>query len=489
MQILKKGYKMSKRTYSFKIDKGSKNIKVFEDREQGFKLVSIKHNKNLYLSLFDIRASLKLSNLGNLKSSLKRFEKFSPNEKAVFEVLIIDNRKTVILPFVKDIIIFQFLNTKKYLSRTPKKQAFLEWLFAEVLNNKVHNNYDFINIYANYGLSKNIQKEMQQPTSIESKSMRQNTILENLPKHICNPNIDSYFNEKITMVINKRKISFEIDKENRQIYCTSKDLAIVFHRPHRHTSSDIFDLLKQLDDFGQTNKKLNFKVLNEDTQYDYLKCYKITTEGISILGTYYCSKPFKSSKFAELYKEIYQTMKSLEEWHLSKIQTAEFKETELKSHKSTNIDGECGVVLFENFELGKIRVKGGSENPLFCLADICKILNLESVNKVANAIKTEFELGELNSASFDSGYGIKEFTMITEPQLYFVLMRSDKPKAKPFRQWVINEVLPQIRKQGKYEYKGQGTTNTPPPIQEELISELLKQNNMLLQHILKNKSE
>lgn len=481
---------MSKRTYSFKIDKGSKNIKVFEDREQDFKLVSIKHNKNLYLSLLHIKASLKLSSLGNLKNSLKRFEKFSPNEKAVFEVLIIDNRKTVILPFVKDIIIFQFLNTKKYLSRTPKKQAFLEWLFAEVLSNKVHNNYDFINIYANYGLSKNIQKEMQQPTSIESKSMRQNTILENLPKHICNPNIDSYFNEKITMVINKRKISFEIDKENRQIYCTSGDLAIVFHRPHRHTSSDIFELLKQLDDFGQTSKKLNFKVLNEDTQYHYQKCYKITTEGISILGTYYCSKPFKSNKFAELYKEIYQTMKSLEEWHLSKIQTTEFKETELNSHNSTNIDGECGVVLFENFELGKIRVKGDSENPLFCLADICEILEHSNASRVKEILKIEF--GDdltLSYPIFDNLGREQKATFISEPQLYFVLMRSDKPKAKPFRQWVINEVLPQIRKQGRYEYKGQGTTNTPPPIQEELISELLKQNNMLLQHILKNKSE
>lgn len=479
---------MSKRTYSFKIDKGSKNIKVFEDREQDFKLVSIKHNKNLYLSLLHIKASLKLSSLGNLKNSLKRFEKFSPNEKAVFEVLIIDNRKTVILPFVKDIIIFQFLNTKKYLSRTPKKQAFLEWLFAEVLSNKVHNNYDFIDIYTNYGLNKNTKKEIQQtPTNIVSQSIKQDMQFENLPKHIYNPDIHNC-NEKITMVINKRKISFEIDKENRQIYCTSGDLAIVFHRPHRHTSSDIFELLKQLDDFGQTSKKLNFKILNEDAQYNYQKCYKITTEGISILGTYYCSKPFKSSKFAELYKEIYQTMKSLEEWHLSKIQTTKFKETELNSHNSTNIDGECGVVLFENFELGKIRVKGDSENPLFCLADICEILGLQNPTHATNAIKTEFELPTLNVASFDSGYGIKEFTMITEPQLYFVLMRSDKPKAKPFRQWVINEVLPQIRKQSKYEYKGQGTTNTPPPIQEELISELLKQNNMLMQYILKNKS-
>ena len=480
---------MSKRTYSFKIDKGSKNIKVFEDREQGFKLVSIKHNKNLYLSLLHIRASLKLSSLGNLKNSLKRFEKFSPNEKAVFEVLIIDNRKTVILPFVKDIIIFQFLNTKKYLSRTPKKQAFLEWLFAEVLSNKVHNNYDFIDIYTNYGLNKNTKKEIQQaPTNIVSQSIKQDMSFENLPKHIYNPDIHNC-NEKITMVINKRKISFEIDKENRQIYCTSGDLATVFHRPHRHTSSDIFELLKQLDDFGQTNKKLNFKILNEDAQYNHQKCYKITTEGISILGTYYCSKPFRSSKFAELYKEIYQTMKSLEEWHLSKIQTTEFKETELNSHNSTNIDGECGVILFENFELGKIRVKGDSENPLFCLSDICKILEIQNTTDTANAIKKEFDDAlDLIYPILDNLGREQKATFISEPQLYFVLMRSDKPKAKPFRQWVINEVLPQIRKQSKYEYKGQGTTNTPPPIQEELISELLKQNNMLMQYILKNKN-
>lgn len=86
---------------------------------------------------------------------------------------------------------------------------------------------------------------------------------------------------------------------------------------------------------------------------------------------------------------------------------------------------------------------------MFCLADICEILGLQNPTHATNAIKTEFELPTLNVASFDSGYGVKEFTMITEPQLYFVLMRSDKPKAKPFRQWVINEVLPQIRKQGE----------------------------------------
>ena len=45
--------------------------------------------------------------------------------------------------------------------------------------------------------------------------------------------------------------------------------------------------------------------------------------------------------------------------------------------------------------------------------------------------------------------------MITEPQLYFVLMRSDKPKAKPFRQWVVSEVLPSIRRHGFYAKEAQ----------------------------------
>ena len=63
---------------------------------------------------------------------------------------------------------------------------------------------------------------------------------------------------------------------------------------------------------------------------------------------------------------------------------------------------------------------------------------------------TEFELPVLKTGSFDSGFGIKEFNLITEQQLYFVMNRSDKPNAKPFRMWVNTEVLPSIRKHGMY---------------------------------------
>ncbi|ARE80644.1 BRO-N domain-containing protein [Campylobacter helveticus] len=95
-------------------------------------------------------------------------------------------------------------------------------------------------------------------------------------------------------------------------------------------------------------------------------------------------------------------------------------------------------------------IKDESGEPLFCLRDICDSLKMENPANIKNAILKEFELPILNICSFNTGYGIKEFTMITEPQLYFMLMRSDKPKARDFRQWVINEVLPSIRKSGSY---------------------------------------
>lgn len=116
-------------------------------------------------------------------------------------------------------------------------------------------------------------------------------------------------------------------------------------------------------------------------------------------------------------------------------------------------DTSLNLEVFKNgnFEI-RVAVDSSGE-PLFCLADICKALDLTTPAKVANAIKSEFELGELNSYPLKTAGGTQKFTMITEAQLYFVLMRSDKPNAKAFRKWVNCEVLPSIRKTGGYNQK------------------------------------
>lgn len=103
----------------------------------------------------------------------------------------------------------------------------------------------------------------------------------------------------------------------------------------------------------------------------------------------------------------------------------------------------------QNF--GAIRIAGSQIEPLFCLNDICKALDIKNSRDIKNAIDREFDkLGRFNLHSFDTGFGIKDFTMINESELYFVLMRSDKPNAKIFRKWIVNEVLPSIRKTGRY---------------------------------------
>ncbi len=123
-----------------------------------------------------------------------------------------------------------------------------------------------------------------------------------------------------------------------------------------------------------------------------------------------------------------------------------------------------------NFHNSNIRVEQNDKSEvLFCLADVCASLNLAQSNKTANQIKEEFELSELNSASFDTGYGVKEFTMITEPQLYFVMMRSRAKVAREFRQWICNEVIPEIRKRGAYVAKSE---NKEPATKKWYVEQL-----------------
>lgn len=110
-----------------------------------------------------------------------------------------------------------------------------------------------------------------------------------------------------------------------------------------------------------------------------------------------------------------------------------------------------------NFHNSDIRVVQNDKGEvLFCLADVCASLNLSTPAKTANQIKEEFGWGELNSCHLKDSLGRdQDCTMITEPQLYFVMMRSNSKVAREFRQWICNEVLPEIRKRGAYVAKSE----------------------------------
>ncbi|MCM1128940.1 MAG: hypothetical protein NC211_03555 [Alistipes senegalensis] len=87
----------------------------------------------------------------------------------------------------------------------------------------------------------------------------------------------------------------------------------------------------------------------------------------------------------------------------------------------------------------------------FCLADVCDCLELRNPSHTANQIKDEFGTPTLNVGVVESTQNrLLEATFITEPQLYFVMMRSRSVIAKSFRKWICEEVLPAIRKTGAY---------------------------------------
>lgn len=109
------------------------------------------------------------------------------------------------------------------------------------------------------------------------------------------------------------------------------------------------------------------------------------------------------------------------------------------------------IQIFSNENFGSVRVLGDSNNPLFCLADVCKVLEIQNASDVKNALIKEFgdDLDKIYPIS-DSMGREQNAIFIQERELYFILMRSNKENVKPFRKWVFEEVLPSIRKNGSY---------------------------------------
>lgn len=101
------------------------------------------------------------------------------------------------------------------------------------------------------------------------------------------------------------------------------------------------------------------------------------------------------------------------------------------------------------FNYGETTVRTTEINgePWFVLKDVCKVLELGTPARVAERLEED----EVSLAHIIDSIGRKqEMTIINESGLYNVILRSDKPEAKPFRKWVTSEVLPSIRKSGGY---------------------------------------
>lgn len=95
--------------------------------------------------------------------------------------------------------------------------------------------------------------------------------------------------------------------------------------------------------------------------------------------------------------------------------------------------------------------------PFFVAKDVCDILQLSDVCKSVSKLDDD---EKLIRKVFVSGQN-RDMTLVNESGLYNLIFRSYKPEAKTFRKWVTSEVLPSLRKTGKYEVKPRQSVRYP----------------------------
>jgi anti-repressor protein len=100
-----------------------------------------------------------------------------------------------------------------------------------------------------------------------------------------------------------------------------------------------------------------------------------------------------------------------------------------------------------SFNDQSVRVISVNGDPWFVAQDVCSILDLGNVSQACKPLKAR----EKDLYNNDTLGGKQDVVIISESGLYRLTMKSRKPQAEPFQDWVCEEILPSIRKTGKYE--------------------------------------
>lgn len=99
-----------------------------------------------------------------------------------------------------------------------------------------------------------------------------------------------------------------------------------------------------------------------------------------------------------------------------------------------------------NYNGNEVRTVQKDGELWWVLRDVCAVLGIGNATDVFGRLDND----EKGVGQIETLGGKQNMNIINESGLYNVILRSDKPEAKPFRKWVTSEVLPSIRKHGAY---------------------------------------
>lgn len=135
------------------------------------------------------------------------------------------------------------------------------------------------------------------------------------------------------------------------------------------------------------------------------------------------------------------------------------------------------MTTFTNTEFGEIRTCTIHGEPWFVGKDVATILGYSNPRK---AIGDHVDEEDKGVTKCDTLGGVQDMAIINESGLYALILSSKLPSAKRFKHWVTSEVLPAIRKTGRYE---------EPLTGEELMAKALLEAKSVLSNLKIRNSE
>lgn len=106
------------------------------------------------------------------------------------------------------------------------------------------------------------------------------------------------------------------------------------------------------------------------------------------------------------------------------------------------------MTAVEQFTYGNLPVRTVMVDgePWFVVADVCRVLGIGKANDAVRGLDDD----ERGTDSIRTPSGMQEMLICSESGLFSLILRSRKPEARAFRRWVTHDVLPTIRRTGRY---------------------------------------
>lgn len=169
-----------------------------------------------------------------------------------------------------------------------------------------------------------------------------------------------------------------------------------------------------------------------------LLCYEVTEKGCEILA----NKIGHSKRNPELTKESFLDNCAN---YFNKLEQQQRDDLKESTHTNNSL-----VSVFDNEEFGKIRTLVINNEPWFVGKDVAQALGYSDPSATVFK-KCKYVRKEMLQAHCQNGNVVKTQTsLISEGDLYRLIIGSKLPSAQKFEEWVMDEVLPSIRKNNAY---------------------------------------